>query len=146
MFPLKGKEYVSISEGTLGKSVRAFTPIYNELGDQIGVVSVGISLESVEVALGRSHRNILIVTVLGLLIGIIGEVLLARYNKRTLLGLEPFAIAKILGERSAMLQSVHEGIIAVDSESTITLVNKSTLRYDYMPYTGLDREAKEVES
>jgi two-component system, CitB family, sensor histidine kinase MalK len=152
---LQGKEYVSTSKGTLGHSVRAFTPIYNNEDKQIGAVAVGISLKNVESALGRSHRNILIVTVLGLCIGIIGAILLARYIKKTLLGLEPFAIAKILEERSTMLQSVHEGIIAVDHHSTITLVNKSALQifqkagldsnpvgmriHDYMPSTGLDR-------
>ncbi|WP_456359632.1 DcuS/MalK family sensor histidine kinase [Bacillus sp. Y1] len=152
---LKGKEYVSISKGTLGESVRAFTPIYNKNNEQIGVVAVGISLKSVETALGRSHRNILIVTFFGLLVGVIGAILLARYIKRTLLGLEPFAIAQITEERSTMLQSVHEGIIAVDHQSTITLVNKSALQifqkagldtnpvgmniHDYMPSTGLDR-------
>lgn len=152
---LKGKEYVSISKGTLGESVRAFTPIYNKNNEQIGVVAVGISLKSVETALGRSHRSILIVTFFGLIVGVIGAILLARYIKRTLLGLEPFAIAKITEERSTMLQSVHEGIIAVDHQSTITLVNKSALQifqkagldtnpvgmniHDYMPSTGLDR-------
>lgn len=152
---LNGKEYVSMSKGTLGHSVRAFTPIYSREGKQIGVVAVGISLKNVESALVRSHRNILIVTALGLCIGIFGAILLARYIKRTLLGLEPFAIAKILEERSTMLQSVHEGIIAVDEHSTITLVNKSALQifqkaglnpnpvgmkiHDYMPSSRLDR-------
>lgn len=152
---LKGREYVSISRGTLGESVRAFTPIYNENGKQIGVAAVGISIESVEKALGRSNRNILTVTILGLLVGIIGAIILARYIKKTLLGLEPFTIAKILEERSAMLQSVHEGIIAVDNDSTITLVNKSALQifkkaglteepvgmkiHDYLPSTRLDQ-------
>ncbi|MEH7012125.1 DcuS/MalK family sensor histidine kinase [Neobacillus niacini] len=152
---LKGKEYVSSSRGTLGESLRAFTPIYNVSGDQIGVVAVGISLESVEKALGKSHRGILTVTVLGLLVGIIGAVLLARYIKRILFGLEPFAIAKIFVERSTMLQSVHEGIIAVDNEQTITLVNRSARQIfkkaglsvdpvgmkinDYLPSTRLDK-------
>ncbi|KGM45748.1 DcuS/MalK family sensor histidine kinase [Neobacillus niacini] len=122
---LKGREYVSSSNGTLGKSLRAFTPIYNVIGEQIGVAAVGIALESVKAALGKSHRSILTVTILGLLVGIIGAVLLAKYIKRILFGLEPFAIAKIFVERSTMLQSVHEGIIAVDNEQTITLVNRS---------------------
>ncbi|MDR6121311.1 CitB family two-component system sensor histidine kinase MalK [Bacillus sp. SLBN-46] len=151
---LKGKEYVSTSKGTLGRSVRAFTPIYNGEKEQIGAVAVGISLKSVNLALGRSSKNILIVTALGLIIGIIGAISLATYIKKTLLGLEPFAIAKILEERSTMLQSVHEGIIAVDQSSTITLVNKSALQifkkaglsedpigmkiYEYMPSTQLD--------
>jgi two-component system, CitB family, sensor histidine kinase MalK len=152
---LKGKEYVSTSKGTLGKSVRGFTPIYNDDKEQIGVVAVGISLESLETALGRSHKNIIIVTILGLIIGIIGAILLARYIKKILLGLEPFAISRILEERSTMLHSVHEGIIAVDQSSTITLVNKSALQIfkkaglsqkpvgmkidEYMPSTRLDQ-------
>lgn len=152
---LKGKEYISASRGTLGESIRAFTPIYNDTGEQIGVAAVGISLESVEKALGRSNQSILFVTAFGLLIGIIGAIILARYIKRILLGLEPFAIAKILEERSTMLQSVHEGIIAVDQHSTITLVNKSALQilqkagltqepvgmniHDYLPSTRLDQ-------
>ncbi|WP_349655116.1 DcuS/MalK family sensor histidine kinase [Neobacillus sp. YX16] len=152
---LKGKEYVSSSRGTLGESLRAFTPIFNVTGDQIGVVAVGISLESVEAVLGKSHRSILTVTVLGLLVGIIGAILLARYIKRILFGLEPFAIAKIFEERSTMLQSVHEGIIAVDNEQTITLVNQSARQifqkaglsqdpigmkiHEYLPSTRLDQ-------
>ncbi|MDQ1004649.1 CitB family two-component system sensor histidine kinase MalK [Neobacillus niacini] len=152
---LKGKEYVSSSKGTLGESLRAFTPIYNETGDQIGVAAVGIALESVEAALGKSHRSILTVTILGLLVGIIGAVLLARYIKRILFGLEPFAIAKIFVERNTMLQSVHEGIIAVDNEQTITLVNRSARQifkkaglskdpvgmkiHEFLPSTKLDQ-------
>jgi two-component system, CitB family, sensor histidine kinase MalK len=152
---LKGKEYVSSSRGTLGESLRAFTPIFNVTGDQIGVVAVGISLESVEAVLGKSHRSILTVTVLGLLVGVIGAILLARYIKRILFGLEPFAIAKIFEERSTMLQSVHEGIIAVDHEQTITLVNQSARQifqkaglskepigmkiHEYLPSTRLDQ-------
>jgi two-component system, CitB family, sensor histidine kinase MalK len=152
---LKGKEYVSNSQGTLGESLRAFTPIYNKSGEQIGVTAVGISLELVEAALGKSHRSILTVTVLGLLVGIIGAILLARYIKRILFGLEPFAIAKIFVERSTMLQSVHEGIIAVDNKQTITLVNRSARQifkkaglsqdpvglkiHEYLPSTGLDQ-------
>lgn len=152
---LKGKEYVSSSQGTLGDSLRAFTPIYNKSGEQIGVTAVGISLESVEAALGKSHRSILTVTILGLLVGIIGAILLARYIKRILFGLEPFAIAKIFVERSTMLQSVHEGIIAVDNEQTITLVNRSARQifkkagltqnpvgmkiHEFLPSTGLDQ-------
>ncbi|RBW71154.1 DcuS/MalK family sensor histidine kinase [Bacillus taeanensis] len=151
---LEGKEHISISKGTLGESLRAFTPIYNDNNKQIGAAAVGISLENVQQALNNSHKNILIGSVIGILVGIIGAVLLARYIKKILFGLEPFAIAKILEERSTMLQSVHEGIVAVDKDSTITLVNKSALRIfkkaglsenpigvkinDYMPSSRLD--------
>ncbi|MFL6557884.1 MAG: DcuS/MalK family sensor histidine kinase [Bacillus sp. (in: firmicutes)] len=122
---LKGKEYVSISKGTLGRSMRAFTPIKNSQGKQVGAVAVGISLENVTKAVHKGRIGIAFGTLIGILIGIIGAVGLASYIKKILLGLEPFAIAKLLEERSSMLQSVREGIIAIDQEGKITLVNRA---------------------
>jgi two-component system, CitB family, sensor histidine kinase MalK len=152
---LEGKESLSISEGTLGKSVRAFSPVYNEQHEQIGAVAVGISLNSVEEALNQSHSNILLGSVIGVAVGIIGAIIIAKYIKKILFGLEPIAIAKILEERNTMLQSVHEGVVAVNKDTTISLVNISALKIfneaglssdpigmpikEYMPYTGLER-------
>lgn len=125
---LKGKQYVSISKGTMGNSLKAFTPIYDENHLQIGAVAVGISLQRVDETLQQGRRNIFIATFFGLLVGIVGAYVVARYVKQTLFGLEPLAIAQILEERDIMLQSVREGVIAVDQNSTITLVNKSAVR------------------
>ncbi|MFL6518095.1 MAG: two-component system sensor histidine kinase DcuS, partial [Bacillus sp. (in: firmicutes)] len=99
---LKGKEYVSISKGTLGRSMRAFTPISNSQGKQVGAVAVGISLENVTKVVDKGRMGIAMGTLIGILIGVIGAVGLARYIKKILLGLEPFAIAKLLEERSSM--------------------------------------------
>ncbi|QGQ45119.1 DcuS/MalK family sensor histidine kinase [Metabacillus sediminilitoris] len=133
---LKGKEHVSISEGTLGVSLRSFTPVFDSDGKQIGAVAVGISLDKVNEAVKRSRGDIYIGTLLGILTGIVGAVVLARYIKKILFGLEPFAISKLLEERSAMLQSVREGIIAVDQDAKITLVNKTAL--GLLQKAGLD--------
>ncbi|MFC3039531.1 DcuS/MalK family sensor histidine kinase [Virgibacillus xinjiangensis] len=159
---LQGKEYVSTSEGTLGDSVRAFTPIHDDDGNQLGAVAVGISLENVEHVLSESHRNIVEGSILGIIVGVIGAVFLAKYIKKMLFGLEPYQISKLLEERSTMLQSVHEGIVAVDENQNITLVNKSALRLfkkaglpdqpigmnitDFMPNTKLDRVLEKGES
>ncbi|WP_175989423.1 DcuS/MalK family sensor histidine kinase [Bacillus sp. Marseille-Q1617] len=152
---LQGKESLSISEGTLGKSVRAFSPVYNEDNQQIGAVAVGISLNRVEEALNQSHRNILVGSIIGIIVGIIGAIIIARYIKKILFGLEPIMIAKLLEERNTMLQSVHEGVVAVNKDTTISLVNKSALRIfnkaglssdpvglpikEYMPQTRLEK-------
>lgn len=133
---LKGKEYVSVSRGTLGPSMRSFTPVRDANGKQIGAVSVGISLESVTKAVHKSRTTIFIGTVIGILIGVIGAFILARYIKKILLGLEPSAIAKLLEERSAMLESVREGILAIDQSGKITLVNRAARKL--FQKTGLD--------
>jgi CitB family two-component system sensor histidine kinase MalK len=152
---LRGREHISISKGTLGRSLRSFTPVFDSEDNQIGAVVVGISLQKVNDAVLKSRFNIYIGTVFGILTGIAGAILLARYIKKILFGLEPFAIAKVLKERNAILQSVREGIIAVDQSSTITLVNKAALKIfkkaginenptgkkvtSYMPDSNLDR-------
>ncbi|WP_242220676.1 DcuS/MalK family sensor histidine kinase [Bacillus cereus group sp. BfR-BA-01380] len=159
---LKGKEYVSISKGTLGRSMRAFTPIKNSQGKQVGAVAVGITLENVTKAVEKGRLGIVIGTLIGTLIGVIGAVCLARYIKKILLGLEPIAIAKLLEERSSMLQSVREGIIAIDQEGNITLVNRAASKLfkkaglgenpigknieDYLPETRLSRIIKSGET
>jgi len=134
--PMSGKEQTSVSKGTLGKSMRAFTPVYSEEGKQIGVAAVGISLAKVNEVLAEGKWIIVYGSMLGLLAGIIGAYILARYIKRVMFNMEPAAIAKLLQERSAVINSVREGIIAVDMEGNITLVNQSAI--DYLHKTGLN--------
>ncbi|HSP23042.1 MAG TPA: DcuS/MalK family sensor histidine kinase [Planococcus sp. (in: firmicutes)] len=125
---LQGEAYISRSEGTLGKSARAFTPVMNSENVQIGAVSVGISLQEVEASIQQSRSKILTGSIIGLLVGVLGAFWLARFIKKNLFGLEPHAIARIHEERNQMLHSVYEGIIAIDKESKIVLVNKSARR------------------
>lgn len=71
---LTGIEYVSISKGTLGDSLRAFSPVYDQGGTQIGAVVVGVSLNDVQHAVEKSQKIIYLATALGLLIGAIGAI------------------------------------------------------------------------
>lgn len=122
---LEGEAYTSRAEGTLGESVRAFTPIFDSDQNQIGAVVVGISLQEVEASIQQNQKKILIGSIIGLVFGIVGAFWLARYIKRSLYGLEPYEIARIHEERNQMLHSVYEGIIATDKEDRIVLANKS---------------------
>ena len=93
---LKGKEHVSLAEGTLGISMRVFVPIFSETGEQLGAVAVGISADNVKERVKESRHIIYIGVGVGVLVGIIGAILLARHIKKSLFGLEPHRIAKIL--------------------------------------------------
>lgn len=48
--------------------------------------------------------------------------------KRIMLGFEPYEISNLFEQRNAMLQSIKEGVIAVDNESRITIVNDEAKR------------------
>lgn len=125
---LQGEEYISKAIGTLGPSLRAFCPVYGPDGRQVGAVSVGILLDKVQQMVVQSHSWIYFAIFIGLLVGVIGAVLLAGNIKKTLFGLEPAAFAQLLQERVAMLQSVREGVLAVDKNAKITLVNNEGMR------------------
>jgi two-component system CitB family sensor kinase len=56
-------------------------------------------------------------------LGVVGSWLLARRIKRQTLGLEPREIAGLAEHREAMLHGIAEGVIALDPQLRVTLVN-----------------------
>ncbi|KGE18592.1 histidine kinase [Paenibacillus wynnii] len=120
---LRGEESVSEGEGTLGKSIRAFVPVYDGRGYQVGIVVVGLSLEKVHRIISHNEWTIIAILLSGALLGALGAIVLARRIKQMMLWLEPSEISKLLEERSAMLQSTREGILAIDDNANITLIN-----------------------
>lgn len=120
---LRGEESISEGRGLLGESLRAFVPVYNNRGSQVGVVAVGLSLERVHRQIRQNEWTIIMILLSGALLGAGGAVILARKVKDMMFGMEPSDISKLLEERSAMLQSVREGIIAIDHTARITMIN-----------------------
>lgn len=133
---LEGKEYISTAIGTLGASTRAFTPVYNSQGSRIGMVSVGILHENIDEAKTKLRQELYLAILIGTLIGLIGSILLAKNIKHLLMGLEPEEIAKLYKERNAILEAVKEGIIAIDPQGKITLMNSAAKKI--LPFTKQD--------
>ncbi len=126
--PLEAKDYIFVQQVSQGYFLRATSPILGPDNLPIGTVAVGISVDSASEALGESRFTVIFASYFGLLLGMMGALFLAKNIKDTLFGLEPFAIARLLQERDAMLQSVREGIVAIDSKGNVTLVNEEALR------------------
>jgi len=122
-----GEAYISESVGTLGKSLRAFAPIFCE-SEQVGFVAVGTLTKSIAKAKKDAMKTIVFLVFLTIFIGIAGAFLLAGNIKKSLLGLEPEEISKLYTEKAGMLDAIHEGIISVDGEGRVTLVNDSALQ------------------
>ncbi|NRB54639.1 MAG: GHKL domain-containing protein [Salinicola sp.] len=124
---LKGQSYVSRSEGTLGVSIRGFSPVLDAQGRVIGAVATGVTLTRVGLLLAERRQVLLLGIVLLMLVGASGAWWLARYIKRILLGFEPHQISQWVQQRQAMLASLHEGVLAIDGESAITMVNPAAV-------------------
>jgi two-component system CitB family sensor kinase/CitB family two-component system sensor histidine kinase CitS len=118
-----GESYVSKAEGSLGYSIRGKVPVFSEEGEIIGVVSVGYLIDDVRNIINHYSRELWYVLLLFIGLGIIGAIFIAHYIKRVLFGLEPEEISHLLLQKETILQSTHEGIIAVNRNGFITLIN-----------------------
>ncbi|WP_017729546.1 ATP-binding protein [Halalkalibacterium ligniniphilum] len=120
-----GESYISKAEGSLGTSLRGKTPVFNEQQDIIGVVSVGFLIGHIQSVFLQDLKTFAGWALLVFTIGTVGSIILARSIRKDTLGLEPSEIASLYRERHAILQSVKEGIVAVDNMGTVTLINQS---------------------
>jgi len=59
--------------------------------------------------------------------GFFASVIIARGFKKAILGLEPYEIAKLFQERNAILESIREGVIAINEEGEVTMINQAAL-------------------
>lgn len=115
--------YLSKAKGEIGNTIRAFVPIMNAKHQQIGVVIVGYSLPTVVEILYSIRKEILVATLLSLMFGAWGAWMLGRNMKRQMFDLEPHEIAKMYTERTETFNAMHEGIIAIDNNFTVTIFN-----------------------
>ncbi len=141
---LAGKTYVGVQPGSLGRSMRAKVPIRDNLGNVIGLVSVGVLEKHVSSQFVSSLPVTLIPPSLGLGLGAAGAFLLARRVKRQTFGLEPGEIAALLEQREAMLHGVREGAITVDTAGRLTLLNDEAERLLGLDRSVLGRKLAEV--
>ncbi|MDX5629339.1 MULTISPECIES: sensor histidine kinase [unclassified Brenneria] len=125
---LLGMENSSISRGTLDPALRVFTPVFDENHQQVGVVALGIALTSVQKVINENRWMIPWTILAGALVGWLGTLILVKILKRIMLGFEPFEISNLFEQRNAMLKQIKEGVIAVDSNANITVINDEAIR------------------
>lgn len=125
---MQGESYVSQATGTLGEAMRGKVPIFDSEGDVIGVVSVGFMLNKVANDVDRMLYLGWLFIAVSLLVGVAGAVWIANHVKKLILGLEPHEIARLVHEKEAILQSIHEGVVAINREGKITVLNQSAKR------------------
>jgi CitB family two-component system sensor histidine kinase CitS len=122
---VNGEYYTSRAIGSLGPSLRVKAPIFNDHGEIIGIVSVGFMSEDIKSIIFNKLVKIGSVSFLILVFGVVGGILLVRNIRKDTLGLEPHEIASLYRDREAILQSVKEGIIAIDKYGYISMMNPS---------------------
>ncbi len=141
----EGRSYVSSAVGTLGPSLRGFAPVRDpddpDHPDRVlGFVSVGYLLSDVDRIIVRHQLQPRVFIFMMALVGLLGAVIIAGRFKKAILGLEPREIASLFQERGAILETMREGVLAVDAGGNLRLANAAARRD-----LGLDRLGPESE-
>jgi two-component system CitB family sensor kinase len=95
----------------------------DNLGRQLGIVVIGEVSPTLGQRLLNASSHLIVYLGLASVVGLLGSWLLARRIKRQTLGLEPREIVGLAEHREAMLYGIAEGVIALDLQHRITLVN-----------------------
>lgn len=120
-----GESYVSKATGSLGPSLRGKVPIVVNDGQIIGVVSVGFLIDDVENTITDYSKPVIWIAFSALIIATIGSIILSKRIKKTMFGLEPEEIATLFKQRNAVIESVREGIIVINNEGKILIINQT---------------------
>ncbi|MFJ1540896.1 ATP-binding protein [Micromonospora chalcea] len=114
------------------------------LGRHLGVVMVGEALPSWWQRLVGASSYLFTYLGIASALGVLGSWLLARRIKRQTLGLEPREIAGLAEHREALLHGIAEGVIALDPQHRVTLVNSVGRRLLDLPEHCLGRSLSEL--
>lgn len=131
--------YITFGEGTMGKQRRAFYPVKNENQEIIGFVMAAVLTSSISHLMSSILRTFLLVAVLLLSVGILLSHVLYLRLKTVLLGYRPEDFRKIHIEEKEVMDALEEGILAINTEGEIILINEAArklLAFDHMPSPG----------
>ena len=98
-------------------------PVYDDAGALTGTAIAARAYPGWMERLGDAAPELAVTILVFGAIGIGGSYLLSRRLKRQTLGMEPSEIARLVEHREALLHGVKEGVIAVDDEQRITVLN-----------------------
>ncbi|KFF98614.1 ATPase [Streptomyces scabiei] len=105
----------------------------DNLGLLLGTVMIGEASPTAWQRLSGASSYLLAYLGIASGLGLAGSWLLARRVKRQTLGLEPQEIAGLAEHREAMLYGIAEGVIALDPQHRLTLVNEMGRRLLDLP-------------
>lgn len=120
---LRGVSFTETYRGTLGRSVRAVVPIRNTDGRIVALVSAGVEVSNVTLALWSRLPIVFAAAAATLLLGALASWSLSRYLRRVTWGRGPEEMSRMFSYHEGMLHSVREGLLLVDRQGRLVLYN-----------------------
>ena len=129
---LRGETFTEVYTGTLGPSIRTIVPVRNASGKIVGLVSAGITQQTLAERWRSQWPTIAAVGVAALAISLVGVWAIRRRLLRQTHGLRPDELRVMYEHHDAILHSVSEGLIVLDRNG-VALVNDEARRLLGLP-------------
>ena len=137
---------VDTGAGISGAEHRALAAVHDLDGSLLGFVSVGIGVRSVHQIVLDTVGCFAILTFLAAGVALVLSRNLSSSIKEALLGYEPDAFRQMFHQREDILETLKEGVIAIDKDTNVIYVNSAGLRLlnAQQPSDVLGRPLKEL--
>lgn len=144
--------YVTDGVGTRQFQRRSFTAVKDDQDQVIGFVMVSAYKNSIKEMQIRIVKKALLFAVTSLLVALLLAWVLSKNIKKSLLGLEPAQLTKLYLQKEEVLDTLEEGVLAVDQTGSCILLNASAKRMlaleesqsDHAVYTFIQNNLLEV--
>ncbi|MFE5488764.1 ATP-binding protein [Streptomyces virginiae] len=119
---LRGETFSETYTGTLGPSIRVVTPLEDD-GRIVGMVSAGITVRAISDRLGAQLAALVWVAGGALALGGAGTYVVNARLRRHTHGMNAAELSRMYDYHQAALHGVREGLLMLDGQRRITLIN-----------------------
>ena len=128
-FKNDNRDYYAVDEnGPSGSQRRAYAAIYDKDGECVGVVMAIMLMKNIKNETTQMLLIFLVITLGVIFIEIILAISLSRKVKKGLMGYEPDVFTAMYKMRDNILETLKEGIIAINDSGTVQFANASAVR------------------
>ena len=143
--PVEKTFYIVNTNGPSGAQRRAYSALYSETGEYLGFIMVIILTEHVNENITQIITTYAILAVVAIVIELFITSRISKSIKNSLLGYEPDTISAMYLVRDNILESLKEGIIAVDKDGNILFTNNSAVKMLDKSSTATEFIGKNIE-
>ena len=127
-FKEKSRDYYTTTDnGPSGTQRRAYAAIYDEEGNYAGFVMAIMLMKNIKNETIQIILTFILITIIAILIELFISAELSDKIKKSLLGYEPDVFTSMFRMRDNILESLDEGIVAVDKVGKVQFINKSAV-------------------
>ncbi|WP_405966938.1 SpoIIE family protein phosphatase [Streptomyces sp. NBC_00015] len=130
---LEGEPHQTTFDSSLGKAVDSTVAVFDEKGTAVGLVTVGVTVDKVTSVVQRQLPVIFAAGGVALLLAAGGSALVSGRLRRQTRGLGPVEMTRMYEHHDAVLHAVREGVIILDGEARLLLVNDEARRLLALP-------------